>query len=197
MLIPLSEIVRAISAAPWRQRSHPRCVPAAVLLPLVNRDQGAHVLIIERARDQSPHSGQMAFPGGKLEAADRSTAEAALREAGEEINLRPEQVQVLGSMGYFRTMTSRFDAAVTLGSLPPELNLRRSREVANIFEIPLASLLMDFDPSLKTCTRGGLLNLHFHVQPREVNRTICIWGLTARILHHFFLALHLLPQDLA
>jgi 8-oxo-dGTP pyrophosphatase MutT (NUDIX family) len=191
MLLNPEEISAAIAEKQWRRKPHHRCVEAAILLPLFNLDEQTHVLIIEKAQDRSHHAGQMAFPGGKREASDSSSTSASLREAQEEISLPIDRIQVLGDMGYFRTMTSRFDAGVTVGwlnDLPP---LTPSFEVVNIFHIPLAVLLMDFDPSAKTCTRHGLLNLHFHVQPRDVSRTICIWGLTARILHHFFIALKL------
>jgi len=165
-------------------------------MPLFNLDEQTHVLIIEKARDRSLHAGQMAFPGGKREHEDPSPTGAALREAHEEVGLPMESVRLLGDMGYFRTMTSRFDAGVTVGWLQELPQLAPSREVVNIFQIPLAVLLMDFDPSVKTCTRSGLLNLHFHVRPREASRTICIWGLTARILHHFFMALKLAPVNI-
>jgi hypothetical protein len=78
--------------------------------------------------------------------------------------------------------------------LPEVAPIRYSREVVNTFQIPLAALLMEFDPALKTCTRSGLLSLHFHVEPRGASRMICIWGLTARILHHFFVAMKLAPE---
>lgn len=194
MLLTPQEISTAIAASRWRRQRHHQCVAAAILLPLFNRDEQTHVLVIEKAHDRSRHAGQIALPGGKIENSDLSVISAALREAHEEIDLQPPQVQVVGSMGYFRTLTSRFDAAVTLGWLPEEVPLTPNREVVNVFQIPLAALLMDFNPSLKTCTRSGLLNLHFHVQPRETPRTICIWGLTARILHYLFLALKLVPE---
>jgi 8-oxo-dGTP pyrophosphatase MutT (NUDIX family) len=194
MLFKPEEIASSINEARWRWKPHHRCVEAAILVPLFNRQEQTHVLIIEKARDQSHHSGQMAFPGGKRERSDASPTSAALREAHEEIDLPPDHVRVLGSMGYFRTMTSRFDAAVTVGWLPEVGPWRHNREVVNTFQIPLAALLMEFDPALKACTRTGLLNLHYHVQPRDTSRTICIWGLTARILHHFFIAMNLAPE---
>jgi len=196
MIFNPDEITAAIAETKWRRAPNHRCVEAAILMPLFNLDEQTHVLIIEKAQDQSRHAGQMAFPGGRREHADPSSTGAALREAHEEIGLREESVRVIGDMGYFRTMTSRFDAGVTVGwlnDLPP---LTPNREVVNIFHIPLNVLLMDFDPSAKTSTRSGLLNLHFHVKPSETSRTICIWGLTARIVHHFFMALKLMLAEI-
>jgi len=196
MLLNPEEISAAIAEKQWRRTPHHRCVEAAILMPLFNLDEQTHVLIIEKAQDQSRHAGQMAFPGGKRESTDSSFTSAALREAYEEIGLREEHVRVIGDMGYFRTMTSRFDAGVTVGWLNEMPPLTTSREVMNIFQIPLAALLMDFDPSAKASTRSGVLNLHFHVRPRAASRTICIWGLTARILHHFFMALKMMPAEI-
>ncbi len=196
MLFHPDEISSALAEAEWRRAPHHRCVEAAILMPLFNLNEQTHVLTIEKAQDQSLHSGQMALPGGKRENADPSSAGAALREAQEEIGLPVKSVNLLGDMGYFRTMTSRFDAGVAVGWLPELPPLAPNREVVNIFQISLAALLMDFDPSVKTRTRSGLLNLHFHVKPSKTSRTICIWGLTARILHHFFMALKLMPAEI-
>ncbi len=194
MQLTPEEISTALATCRWRRQRHSRCVEAAVLLPLFNRGEHTHLLVIEKARDESRHAGQMAFPGGKRESSDGSALQTALREAREEINLQQEAVQVLGEAGYFRTMTSRFDAAVIVGWLLQPASLQANQEVRNIFHIPLEALLMDFNPSLNTCTRSGLLNAHYHVQPRDTARTICVWGLTARILHHFFMALYRIPD---
>lgn len=195
MLLTPQQVTTAIAATRWRRQRRHCCVAAAILLPLFNRDEETHVLVIEKAQDRSRHAGQIAFPGGRIEGSDSSTISAALREAQEEINLPPERVEILGSMGCFRTLTSGFDADVTLGWLQGELPLTKNTEVVNIFQVPLAALLMDFNPSLRTWTRSGLMNLHFHVQPAGTSRTVCIWGLTARILHHFFLALKLVRDE--
>jgi len=194
MLFTPEKISAAVNARRWRHKPHHRCEEAAILLPLFNRDEQTHVLIIEKARDRSRHAGQMAFPGGKRESADFTPASTALREAREEIDLPASEVRLLGNMGYFRTMTSRYDAAVLVAWLDTLVPFKHSPEVVSTFQIPLEALLMEFDPSLKTCARSGLLNLHFHVQPRGISRTICIWGLTARILHYFFMAMELTPE---
>ncbi|MCG3118743.1 MAG: putative Nudix hydrolase NudL [bacterium] len=177
--------------------SNHRLQAAAVMMILFNsppsRQAGSqtHVLLIEKAKDQSRHSGQIAFPGGKIEPADPSPLEAALRETKEEVGVNIEQLILLGNMGFFRTLTSGFDAAVHLGWAPAILQwMPRQQEVAAVYEIPLAKLYAQFNPNLRLHRRTDLMNLHFHWEVPQSARTICIWGLTARVLHHFFQMLH-------
>jgi hypothetical protein len=70
--------------------------PAAVLVPLVNRPEGLHVLLTQRSAQLPDHAGQISFPGGRVEPHDADHATAALREATEEIGLDRERVEVLG-----------------------------------------------------------------------------------------------------
>src|SRR5436190_20155216 len=70
--------------------------PAAVLVPLVNRPEGLHVLLTQRSAQLPDHAGQISFPGGRVESHDADHAAAALREATEEIGLDRERVEVLG-----------------------------------------------------------------------------------------------------
>lgn len=173
--------------------SNRRMQAAAVMMilfdsPLPNPAANkTHVLLIERAKDKSRHSGQIAFPGGKVEADDPSPLEAALRETREEIGVDLEQLELLGSMGFFRTLTSGFDAAVHLAWAPTPLNWTpRQQEVAAVFEVPLADLHAQFNPQLRLQRRTDLMNLHFHWKVPSANQEICVWGLTARVLHCFF-----------
>jgi 8-oxo-dGTP pyrophosphatase MutT (NUDIX family) len=173
--------------------SNPRLKASAVMMILFNspRPKGGgiqtHILLIEKARDGSRHSGQIAFPGGKIEPGDASPFEAARRETEEEIGMTGDQLQLLGSMGFFRTLTSGYDAAVYLAwATPPFHFAPRQQEVAAVLEIPLADLYAQFDPRMRLHRRTDLLSLHFHWRVPEARRQICIWGLTARVIHCFF-----------
>jgi 8-oxo-dGTP pyrophosphatase MutT (NUDIX family) len=144
-------------------------------------------MLIEKAKDHSRHSGQIALPGGKIELTDDSPLETALRETKEEIGVDIDQLILLGSMGFFRTLTSGFDAAVHLAWAPAPVSWTpRQQEVAAVYEIPLAPLLAQYNPALRLRRRTDLMNLHFHWNVPNSQRTICIWGLTARVLHYFF-----------
>ncbi len=193
MLFDHHQISERLLGFRGRLVSNHRLKAAAVMMILFNsppsRQAGSqtHVLLIEKARDRSRHSGQLAFPGGKIEPEDPSPLETALRETREEIGVDIEQLILLGSMGFFRTLTSGFDAAVHVAWAPAPLRWTpRQQEVAAVYEIPLAQLQAQFNPNLRLQRRTDLMNLHFHWEAPGTKRTICIWGLTARVLHYFF-----------
>ena len=81
-------------------------VPAAVLIALVDREDGLSVLYTERSPALRSHSGQVAFPGGKIDPTDFDAAAAALREANEEVGLAPQDARVLGYMPQYFTGTN-------------------------------------------------------------------------------------------
>jgi 8-oxo-dGTP pyrophosphatase MutT (NUDIX family) len=114
---------------------------AAVLVPLVQREQGLQVLLTRRTDHLRDHAGQVSFPGGRSEPEDQGPAGTALREAEEEVGLPPQHVQVIGTMPTYRTVTSFVVTPVVALVLPPfELKLDRF-EVAEAFEVPLAFLM--------------------------------------------------------
>jgi 8-oxo-dGTP pyrophosphatase MutT (NUDIX family) len=152
-----------------------------------SNDLQTHILLIEKARDGSRHAGQIAFPGGKIERDDRSPLDTARRETEEEIGIAKEQLHLVGSMGFFHTLTSGYDAAVHIAWLIPPLDfVPRQQEVAAVLEIPLADLYPQFNARLRLHRRTDLLNLHFHWRVPNSRREVCIWGLTARVMHCFF-----------
>lgn len=114
--------------------------PAAVLVPLVLRPEGLTMLLTQRTDHLHDHAGQVAFPGGRAEAGESPT-ETALREAHEEIGLAASQVEILGFLPDYHTITGyRVSPVVGLVSLPLDLQLD-AFEVAQAFETPLAFLL--------------------------------------------------------
>lgn len=114
---------------------------AAVLVGLMEREDDFGVLLTLRPDTMPSHAGQVAFPGGRLEAGETALA-AALREANEEVGLDPSTVRVLGQGDTYLTGTG-FAVAPFVGLLPPGfVPVPHAREVADVFETPL-SFLMD------------------------------------------------------
>ncbi len=122
----------------WREEA---LKPAAVLVPLVRRAEGATLLLTVRAAALRAHSAQIAFPGGRIDAGDDGPAGAALREAEEEIGLSRAHVRPIGYLDAYLTGTGyRITPVVALIDPPFTLTLN-SAEVDNAFEAPLGFLM--------------------------------------------------------
>src|SRR5258708_1284644 len=114
--------------------------PAAVLGPLVNRNDGLSVLFTERSRDLPDHPGQISFPGGRIEHDDGDAEVAALREAQEEVGLSPERVTLLGRLTEYETVTG-YRVTPIVGWVEPPFELKADTVgVADVCEVPLACL---------------------------------------------------------
>lgn len=158
---------------------------AAVLIAIVQREQPM-VLLTERTRHLSSHSGQVAFPGGKRDPEDIDAAATALREAWEEVGLEPALVEVLGSLPPYVTTTG-FVVTPVVGLVPPEARYQPNPyEVAQLFEVPLAFLL---DPANhrrhafeRPEGRREWLSMPYQDGPHER----FIWGATAGMLRNFY-----------
>src|SRR6266545_6615128 len=123
----------------WRSEREIR--PAAVLVPVVRREGGLTVLFTRRTAHLNDHAGQISFPGGRSEPGDTGAAETALREAAEEIGLAAAQVEVLGKLQEYVTVTG-YRVTPVVGLVTPPLELRLDEfEVAEVFEVPLEFLL--------------------------------------------------------
>lgn len=114
--------------------------PAAVLVPVIARPEGPSVLLTRRSDKLNSHSGQIAFPGGRLDPGE-TAVQAALREADEEVAMRPSAVEVLGLADTYETGTG-FRITPVIGWLdrPPVLKASAD-EVAEIFEVPWTFLM--------------------------------------------------------
>ena len=152
-----------------------RTADAAVLIAVTERENPT-VLLTQRPRTMRDHPGQVAFPGGKIDAGE-DAVEAALREAWEELGIAHEQVRVIGTTDRYQTGTG-FDITPVLATVPADLPIRPDpREVESWFEAPL-DLLMDRSRWSENEVFWKGANRRYYEMDHEGYR---IWGVTAAI----------------
>ena len=155
-----------------------RRVPAAVLIPLVERDTGLTVLLTQRAETLKDHAGQVSFPGGRIEPEDKDAWHAALREAYEEIGLRAECVEFAGYLPDHHVITG-FRVTPVVAFVNPEYQLRiAAAEVHDAFEVPLDFILDAANHKSRRRELGGI-SIDVHDIPYGDRN---IWGATAGML---------------
>ncbi len=152
---------------------------AAVLVPVVDRGEEASVILTKRTEALRNHSGQVAFPGGRVDPEDASAEDAALREAMEEIGLERRLVEVVGRMPDYVSGTG-FRVTPILGVVRPDFHLSvNPHEVDSVFEVPLRFLMDPANHSRDSRLWEGRERF-FYRMPYE---NWMIWGLTAGIIH--------------
>jgi 8-oxo-dGTP pyrophosphatase MutT (NUDIX family) len=157
-----------------------RVTDAAVLVPLIARPDHMHVLFTQRTAHLDAHAGQISFPGGRVEAADASREETALRETEEEIGLPRAGILVLGRLPEYE-IPSGFRITPVVGWIEPPLTLKPDPfEVADVFEAPLEHFL-DAGRYQRREFRFRGRHRHYLAIPYEGRY---IWGATAGMLYN-------------
>jgi 8-oxo-dGTP pyrophosphatase MutT (NUDIX family) len=152
--------------------------PAAVLVAVIEREQPM-VLLTQRTAHLKEQSGQIAFPGGKIDAGE-TPRDAALREAEEEIGLSRGAAEPLGFLDlYMTTLGYRIVPLLARGAPPFELVLNKA-EVDEIFEVPLAFLMEPGNLQRHSREWQGMMRSYYAI-PFEKRY---IWGVTAGILRN-------------
>lgn len=152
-------------------------VTAAVLVAVTDRAEPG-VILTQRPDTMRKHAGQVAFPGGRMDAEDADVIDAALREAEEEVALPRSAVTIIGTTDRYRTITG-YEVTPVIGVVPPDLRLAANdEEVAAIFETPLTYLL---DPA-----NHAVQEVHWNGGKRHYYEIIWedrrIWGATAAMI---------------
>ena len=152
--------------------------PAAVLVPIWLRPSGPRLILTKRSSHLKHHPGQIAFPGGKVDATDASAEAAALREASEEIGLPPESVQIVGMLPAHETVTS-FSMTPVLGLVRDDFTpTPEAGEVEEGFSVPLSHVLNPGNYAIERRRWLGQWRRYYAVPYGPYY----IWGATARIL---------------
>ncbi len=158
-------------------------IRSAVMVLLFDIDKKWNTILIRRTQDGRTHSGQISFPGGKMEKFDQSLVQTAIRECEEEIGVRRQDITIVGSLSGLYIPPSNFWVEPIVGYINTLQQFKASeKEVAEIIQVPLELLFL---PETKTQAR---------VQPRsnpsdwietpayELSDDLCIWGATAMII---------------
>jgi 8-oxo-dGTP pyrophosphatase MutT (NUDIX family) len=155
---------------------------AAVLVPVVAHADEPALLLTERATSLRQHSGQIAFPGGRVDEDDETVLAAAVREAEEEIGLDRRFVRPLGYLDAYLSGTGYLIVPV-VGLVPPDYRLQLNPdEVADAFEVPLRFLMDPERHELHAREWKGRLRRYYAMPYGERY----IWGVTAGIIRNLY-----------
>jgi len=183
-VIDFAALRRRLASTPRVSYDVPGHRRAAVLVPLLERDGVTRIVFTLRSAALRKHSGQWSFPGGGSDETDAGAAATAVREAREEVGIDPATVEVIGFLGDVPTPTG-YTITPVVGRVdpPPAVYVPSAAEVAEILEVPLASV--------GTATVRGNVErwgqtfpiFAFDVEGRN------IWGATARMLQELLAAI--------
>ncbi len=163
--------------APEPGRVRPVLTPAAVLIA-VTREAEPQLLLTRRNAAMRRHPGQIAFPGGRIDAGDADAVAAALREAEEEVALQRSDVELLGTLDQYETGTG-FAITPVVGVVPPGLAFTpQVSEVDTVFHVPFAFVIDPANHEVRTGEWQGRARRFYAIRYGEHE----IWGATAGIL---------------
>jgi 8-oxo-dGTP pyrophosphatase MutT (NUDIX family) len=155
-------------------------IPAAVLVPLVVRENGLSVMLTKRTEHLNNHAGQISFPGGRVDDSDRDAQHTALRETEEEVGLHAKHINIVGELDEYIVGTGYLVNPI-IGVIEPPFELTpHEGEVAEIFEAPLEFLIEPENMKRHAREFDGIKRHYFAITWEEY----FIWGATAGMLRN-------------
>jgi 8-oxo-dGTP pyrophosphatase MutT (NUDIX family) len=165
----------------WKRAGVAAVKPAAVLIAVVDR-AAASVILTLRTAGLATHAGQIAFPGGKIDRGDASPAEAAMREAHEEIGLERRFVEPIGYLDLYLTF-SGYRILPMVARVEPDYALSLNRaEVSDAFEVPLEFLMQPDNHQRRSRDWNGITRHYYEMSYQDRY----IWGATAGIVRNLY-----------
>jgi 8-oxo-dGTP pyrophosphatase MutT (NUDIX family) len=177
----ITKLTKLLAARQKQYIHDPARRPSAVLVPIYQEQGEYHIVFIKRTDTVKTHKGQISYPGGGREKGDKTLRDTAIREACEEIGLRPEDIEILGEIDDEITTTSNYVVTPFVGMIPwPYKFTIEKAEVAEIITVPLSALLdrTNLKMDIETLDGGIIVDSYNYHYKGKV-----IWGATARILH--------------
>jgi 8-oxo-dGTP pyrophosphatase MutT (NUDIX family) len=151
--------------------------PAAVLIPLYDRDGQPHLILTKRTADLPAHPGQISLRGGRRDPTDRDLRMTALRETHEELGIDPSAIEVIGELDDVATFQSQYIVTPVIGVLAAAPQTRPNpQEIDRVMEVGVGEILV-LDAALPA--HPTLADLRYPLDGEDV------WGATARILRTF------------
>lgn len=158
-------------------------VNCGVLLSLFYSNEKLCTTFIVRADDNHVHSGQIAFPGGRKEVEDTNIIDTALREAFEEVGIKPDEVEIVGQLTELYIHPSNYIVYPVIGfcNVAPDFKLDEN-EVKDILIVPLEELMDEKIKAIKTIQTS----LGYEIEaPYYSIQGHVLWGATAMMVSEF------------